>query len=68
MFLRYIGSNEVLKSILGSSGLDCDIYSSNDLILFRIHDTVFGKYIHPYKSIADILKDWEEVGVGVRVK
>ena len=66
MFLRYIGSNEELKSTLGSYVWDCDIYSSNGLILFRIHDSVFGKYIYPYTSIADILKDWEEVGVRVK--
>lgn len=66
MFLRYIGSNEKLKSILGDSVCNCDICSSNDLILFSIHDSCFGEYIHPYTSIADILKDWEEVGVRVK--
>lgn len=66
MFLRYIGSNEELKSILGDSIRNCDICSSNDLILFSIHDSCFGEYIYPYTSIADILKDWEEVGVRVK--
>ena len=68
MLLRYIGSNEKLKPILGESVHNCYICSSNDLILVSIHDSVFGKYIYPYTSITDILKDWEEVEVGVRVK
>lgn len=66
MFLRYIGSNEKLKSISGDSICNCDICSSNDLILFSIHDSGFGEYVYPYTSIADILKDWEEVGVRVK--
>lgn len=66
MFLRYIGSNEKLKSILGDSICNCDICSSHDLILFSIHDSGFGEYIYPYASIADILKDWEELGVKVK--
>lgn len=66
MFLKYIGGNEKLKSILGDSICNCDICSSNDLILFSIHGSGFGEYIYPYTSIADILKDWEEVGVRVK--
>lgn len=66
MFLRYIGSNEKLKAILRDSIYNCDICSSNDLILFSIHDSGFGEYIYPYTSISDILKDWEEVGVRVK--
>lgn len=57
MFLKYIGSNEKLKSILGDSVRNCDICSSNDQTLFSIHDSGFGEYIYPYTSISDILKD-----------
>lgn len=57
MFLKYIGSNEKLKSVSGDSVRECGICSSNDQILFSIHDPGFGEYIYPCTSVSDILKD-----------